>query len=207
MSADWVVWHDGYDVPGTLLRDRLDVVRHCLRSVLESMDSPVRVLSLCAGDGRDVIPVVAALEGRLEVSVRLIELSPVLVERALVSAEVQGVGISVIAADAGAPWTLAKEDLADVLLLCGIFGNVSDDDVRNTVEHAGALVRRGGTVIWTRHRRPPDLTVAIRDWFRGEGFEELGFQSPGGNSWSVGVHRNVSAEPRAISRQLFRFAR
>jgi hypothetical protein len=30
-------------------------------------------------------------------------------------------------------------------------------------------------VIWTRHRRPPDLTPRIRAWFTSAGFEELAF--------------------------------
>ena len=44
-------------------------------------------------------------------------------------------------------------DFADVLpadvLLCGIFGNVSDRDIRRTVRAAPALCRAGATVIWT----------------------------------------------------------
>ena len=33
-------------------------------------------------------------------------------------------------------------------------------------------------MIWTRHRREPDLTPQIRAWFTGAGFEELAFGSP-----------------------------
>jgi hypothetical protein len=41
---------------------------------------------------------------------------------------------------------------ADVLLLCGIFGNVSDGDIRRTVQAVPALCRAGATVIWARPR-------------------------------------------------------
>jgi hypothetical protein len=66
---------------------------------------------------------------------------------------------------------------ADVLLLCGIFGNISDRDIERTVQAAAALCRPGATVIWTRHRRPPDLTPKVRAWFTGSGFEEVAFDA------------------------------
>jgi hypothetical protein len=64
-------------------------------------------------------------------------------------------GVEVRQADAGLVVGLADVLPADVLLLCGIFGNVSDRDIQRTVQAASALCRAGPTVIWTRHRRPP----------------------------------------------------
>jgi hypothetical protein len=61
---------------------------------------------------------------------------------------------------------------ADMLMLCGIFGNVSDRDIQRTVKAAPALCRPGATVTWTRHRRPPDLTPRLRAWFAASGFEQ-----------------------------------
>jgi hypothetical protein len=83
-------------------------------------------------------------------------------------------------ADAGLPAGFADALPADVLLLCGIFGNLSDADIRRTVQAAPALCRAGATVIWTRHRCPPDLTPQLRAWFTGSGFEEIAFGSLGG---------------------------
>jgi hypothetical protein len=78
----------------------------------------------------------------------------------------------------------------DVLLLCGIFGNVSDRDIRRTVQAAPTLCRAGATVIWTRHRRPPDLTPQIRAWFASAGFGEIAFDALETSAMtSVGVHR------------------
>jgi hypothetical protein len=36
----------------------------------------------------------------------------------------------------------------------------------------------GATVIWTRHRRPPDRTPRFRALFTAAGFEEIAFGSP-----------------------------
>lgn len=97
---------------------------------------------------------------------------------------------------------------ADLVLLCGIFGNVSDDDVRVTVEAAPQLCARGAEVVWTRHRGDPDLTPSIRGWFVDAGFEEVAFVAPPEHQWSVGVHRLV-ADPRPLEpgRHWFTFFR
>jgi hypothetical protein len=58
---DWVAWHGAYDMAESGLADRLETVRaYVLRSLL-SVGSPARLLSLCAGDGRDVLPVLEQL--------------------------------------------------------------------------------------------------------------------------------------------------
>jgi hypothetical protein len=42
---------------------------------------------------------------------------------------------------------------------------------------ASALCRPGATVIWTRGRRPPDLTPQVRAWFSENGFGEVAFDA------------------------------
>jgi hypothetical protein len=99
---------------------------------------------------------------------------------------------------------------ADVLMVCGVFGNISDDDVQTTVKALPSLCTAGGTVVWTRHRGEPDLTPAIRGWFVEAGFQEDAFESPGlgASSFSVGVNRLV-ADPRPFEpgRRMFTFER
>ena len=66
---------------------------------------------------------------------------------------------------------------AGILLLCGIFGNVSDRDIERTVQAVPVLCHAGATVIWIRHRWPPDLTPQVRAWFAGSGFDEIAFDA------------------------------
>jgi hypothetical protein len=61
-------------------------------------------------------------------------------------------------------------------------------------------------VIWTRHRRPPDLTLDIRRWFTAAGFDLVAFDAPGAFEWSVGVHRFAGVpEPFVPGVRLFSF--
>jgi hypothetical protein len=112
--------------------------------------------------------------------------------------------------DAGTTDAYADAVPIDVLLLCGVFGNISDEDVQTTVQALPSLCALDATVIWTRHRGEPDLTPTIRRWFREAGFEEQAFDSPGPGtaSFSVGAARLV-AEPRhyEAGRRLFSFTR
>jgi hypothetical protein len=66
---------------------------------------------------------------------------------------------------------------------------VSDRDIKRTVQAAPALCRASATVIWTRHRRPPDLTPQVRAWFADSGFDEIAFDALETSALtSVGIH-------------------
>lgn len=208
--TDWLAWHAEYQTPGSPLSQRLAVVREFLGAAVASHDTPrLRVLSLCAGDGRDVLPVLARAEPRREISGRLIELQHELAERARDALSRFGLtGIEVVCGDAGDPSNYSGALPADVIVLCGVFGNISDADVRRLVGSLPAMCAAGADVVWTRHRRDPDRTPMIRDWFSAAGFEERAFHSPGPGRFSVGRHQLV-APPRTtrLSGPLFTFAR
>jgi hypothetical protein len=116
--------------------------------------------------------------------------------------------VRAVVGDAGTTSSFASAVPADLVLVCGIFGNITDEDVRRTIEALPTLCADGATVIWTRHRREPDLTPTIRGWFAGAGFEELLFASPGIGKYAVGVHRLARAPlPFSSGVQLFTFFR
>jgi hypothetical protein len=68
-----------------------------------------------------------------------------------------------------------------------VLGNISDEDVRHTIERLPALCADQARVIWTRTRRPPDLTPQVRKWFESNGFRELRFYPVDESLASVGV--------------------
>jgi Putative methyltransferase len=189
----WVGWHRQYDVAGSSLRRRLALVQRRIRQSLDSQPpGEIRVLSMCAGQGRDILGVLADHARRDDVRARLVELDPELAadaERAARSAGLDGVEVLVgDASDTGVYEGVVPVDLA---LVCGVFGNLSDVDVRHTVEQLPRLCRPAATVIWTRHRLSPDLTPTVRSWFADAGFEEVGFDVEDGFLIGVGTQRLV----------------
>jgi hypothetical protein len=173
---DWVEWHQAYEDPASGLSARLRSVQQHLTWAIDQAAGPVRLVSLCAGQGHDVLGVLENHPRRGEVAAVLVEADPRNAELAGRRAAAAGLDqVQVRQADASRPECFADALPADVLLLCGIFGNVSEADIERTAAAAPALCAPGATVIWTRHRRPPDLTPRIRAWFTGAGFEEVAF--------------------------------
>lgn len=206
---DWQVWHTQYDDPGSTLARRLVVVRRGIASALaERAGRPtVRILSLCAGAGRDLLPELAAARPTSYEAV-LVEKDPDLAAEAAAAASSAGLAeVTVITGDAGDPATFAGHPDNDLLLLCGIFGNISEADIRTTVAAAPALLVPGGTVIWTRGSMAPDLRPAIRRWFSDAGIDEVAFDGePEGFGVGVGRRSAGSAGPPLPDR-LFTFVR
>ena len=183
--TDWQRWHDPYEDPDSPLSARLRAVQEQVAAALDrAAPGPVRLLSLCAGQGRDVLPLLDTHPRGADVTGRLVELDPGNVAAARAAA---AAGVEVLQADAGTTDVAVGAAPADLLLLCGIFGNVADADVERTVRAVPHLLAEGGTVLWTRSRHAPDLTPAIRGWLADCGVVEAAFVSEGEQGWAVGA--------------------
>lgn len=187
---DWAAWHDGYDDPGSVLAGRLAAVRQVIRDTLDGLPAgPVRAISMCAGQGRDLLGALATHPRRYDVRARLVELDPRNAAAAEEGARRAGLdGVEVVRGDAGLMRHYRDVAPADLVLACGVFGNLTDADVLRTVEACAQLCREDGTVVWTRHRRPPDLVPVIGDWFSARGFEQVYVSDPAAG-FGVGAHR------------------
>jgi hypothetical protein len=190
-------WHRAYEDPASPLSTRLRLVQDGVRDVLDHHPAgSIRVVSICAGQGRDVIDVVAGHPRAADVRAVLVERDPALVAFARDRAAAAGVSdvIEVVEGDASVVGTYAaaaggKALPADLILICGVFGNIPAEDIRATVGRLPAFCAPAATVIWTRHRRPPDLTPAVRRWFASAGFAEQSFAAPEPFVLGVGRHR------------------
>jgi hypothetical protein len=214
MSMDWSAWHDDYDDPSSALSRRLRVVQDLIRRWLADRATDQRhALSLCAGQGRDLLPVLADVRPS-PFRVTMVESDAANISavqqsapyRSLVEADLSEIEIR--CDDAGRSDTYADVPRADLVLACGVFGNVSDGDVLRTVRALPELCHRGATVICTRSRRAPDLTPTLRSWLAQTGFEELAFRAPDDVLFAVGAHLlRVEPKPLVAGRTWFRFVR
>jgi len=208
-QRDWADWHRDYDDPGSLLSRRLKLVQGHLRAEFDrAAAGDIGLISLCAGQGRDVIGVLAGHPRRDDVHARLVELDERNVAVARQTAQRAGLdGVEVVQADAGITDVCAGAVPAQIVMVCGVFGNISVSDIQATVAALPGLCAPGALVLWTRHRSPPDLTPAIRSWFGDAGFREAAFDSSHDGFMSVGAHR-LTGEPAALvpGKRLFTFA-
>jgi len=169
------------------------------------------VVSLCAGQGRDVIDVISTHPRGGDVSALLVELNPALASSARDRATAAGVADQVRVVEGDASLCRWYEDAvpADLVLVCGVFGNISRSDLARTIQALPGFCRSGSEVIWTRHRRPPDATPFVRAQFADAGFEEVAFEAPDGYVLAVGRHRLVAEPPEGAfdpGSKIFEFA-
>lgn len=215
-ASHWVRWHAPYEDPSSTLSRRLAAVQSMVSAALDEIPrppthpGPIRMVSLCAGQGRDVIDVVAAHPKGAEVSALLVELDPSLVAFARDRAAAAGPGVAdrirIVEGDASQSHRYTDDVPADVVLVCGVFGNISPSDITRTIWAMRGFCVQGGHVVWTRHRRQPDLTPTIRADFGAAGFTELAFEAPEGTIMAIGRHRLDGAPvPFDPDQQLFDF--
>jgi hypothetical protein len=208
MTTDWQAWHRAYDDPGSSLSRRLSAVQHEIAIGLdEAASGPISLLSLCAGDGRDVLGVLSAHPRSGDVRASLIDIDDELIAAARLRARALGLAkVECVMADAGSSATFAKVLPVDVVVACGIFGNISRADISATISALAAMLTPNGTAIWTRHRREPDLTPWIRRRFSECGFAERSFVAVPDSLASVGRHRLTGpADATGVPASLFEF--
>jgi hypothetical protein len=205
---DWWEWHRGYDEPGSPLRLRTEIVHRHIRTFLDASEpgSTVRIVSPCAGQGRELLPVIAGHPRRADVRAKLVELDPRNVADACEAISVLRLdwNVDVVCGDASVTDVWADAVPADLVVLCGVLGCINDGDARTTIEALPGFCESGATVVWTLQPRQHERTREIRGWFEEFGFEERSFESSGLEASWVGVHR-FAGDPRPLTRgvQLF----
>ncbi|WP_163509297.1 class I SAM-dependent methyltransferase [Fodinicola acaciae] len=200
---DWSEWHRAYDEPDSHLSQRLRIVRERIREVLDTAPpGPLTAVSICAGQGRDLLEVLAHHPRREDVRARLVELDP---ELAAYAGRKAPPAVEVVTGDASLLDQYAGFAPADLVIACGIFGNITEDDIRQAVGCLDQLCRTGGSVIWTRHRREPDLVPTICRWFEEAGFELRWVSGPAGG-YGVAMHRFTGTpRPLVTGERMFTF--
>lgn len=188
---DWLAWHHEYDDADSSLARRLDVVRDRIRVALDAAPpGRLTAISMVAGQGRDLIPVLATHPRGRDVTALLVELDARNVEIARrAAADSRLDRVEVLTGDAADLDHYQAYAPADLVLMCGLFGNISEADIKRTIAYGVGLTKRGGTVIWTRGRRHADLVPTISGWFVDAGFAEV-FVSDPGVQFGVGAHRS-----------------
>jgi hypothetical protein len=189
---------------------RLMVVQDLLEGALdECAPGRIRTLSLCAGQGRDLITVARRHRRGADITGRLVERDARNVSaarRAMSAAGVQG--LEIVEDDAGRSDAYVGATPADIVLACGFFGRIAEIDIKATVEFLPALCAPGAWVIWTKGPRRDGIIERIEGWFADVGFERRALVVPDGNQFGVGAvqYRGDRVELRP-GIKLFEFVR
>lgn len=208
---EWSEWHRQYDVVPSL-QARLHCVREQIAAALHACPpGPIRVLSVCAGDGRDLTGALAAHPRRADVSATLLDTHWDSLERGKAAAAAAGLErqLRFVPADATRASSYVGAVPADLILLSGFLGHLKHADVPRLIASLPMLCGPGAWVIWNRHlvlnageRQVP----AIRDLFRQHAFAEAHFEATAPDGFAVGRVRFAGTpQPLDPARHLFEF--
>lgn len=200
-ATDLLAWHTAYDDPRSPLGSRLAIVQSHLRRALASQPAGrIALLSICAGQGHDVIGVLADHPRAADVHAHLLDPDPRNCEQARAVVESEGLGnVEVARSDVWAPATYGNRDPVDIVLAVGLFGNVPERHLPPTIARLSGVCNPGATIIWSRHRRKPDAAPRIRACLHTHGFEEVEFETT--DVFSVGTHR-LAGKPPSLEDEL-----
>jgi len=207
---DYLQWHDEYREPGSPLRRRLDVVIRLLGDAVDRLPAvPIRVISVCAGQGADVLFVAEHHRRGGDLVGRLVELDGR--NAAVARQQVERIGadaLEVIEADAGGTDAYVGAVPADLLVVCGVFGNITIVAIERTIRALPSLCAPGARAVWTRHPRRPEVLDAIRGWLAEAGFENEELVVPDDAAFGVGS-AHLIGPPTAFApgQRLFDFVR
>lgn len=211
MPKDWFEWHDRYQVEPRL-KQRLQIVQSYITTALNAQpEGKIQVVSACAGDGRDLLGSLIHHPRKPDVTARLVELNPQLVERgkASISDANLTTQIEFVNGDATLSSNYAGAVPADLVLVCGIFGNLADTAaLERLISNLKFLAKTGAYVAWTRgHRDGIAYSDVVRDRFQAANFEEVDFRLTETGDMGVGLHRYLGqSEPLPSHEHLFVFS-
>ncbi|MBW4690920.1 MAG: class I SAM-dependent methyltransferase family protein [Lyngbya sp. HA4199-MV5] len=193
MPKDWFEWHALYQSE-TLLQQRLQIVQGYIATALDAQPAgTIQVVSACAGDGRDLLGTLTTHPRKADVRARLVELNPHLVEQGRSALAEAGLTeeIEFWQGDATLSDHYAGVVPADLVIVCGIFGNLADEAaLQQLIGNLKFLTKPGAFVPWTRGNRGDIIYSDIaRRNFEAANFDEVEFRLTATGDMGVGLHR------------------
>jgi len=202
----WYQWHAPYDDLGTIQAERLGVVQEALLAYLDQAPAgALRAVSACAGQARDLLPVLIHHHRGADVTARLIELDEL--NASFLHGALGSTGLStveVVVGDAGRTDAYLGATPADLVLMCGVFANVGLADAERAIEVLPALCAPHGTVVWSSYGESFADFDAVITRFEYGPFERVSLVRT--DAYAVAVHRFAGTPPPLTAGQrLFRF--
>ena len=174
-------------------QQRLLAVQEHLAECLDSSPrGSVHIISMCAGDGSDVIGVLGSHPRRSDVFAWLVESNSQTVADGILQSTRAGLENTVefLTEDGTLYATYKRIAPTDIVLLCGVWGHVPAQERVQLVRALACLCKPGGTVIWTRGVSK-DMTRLreIQLLFDDPSWNLVRFTLTSDKKWSVGTYR------------------
>jgi hypothetical protein len=193
----WYKWHAPYDEIRSVQTDRLGAVQDLIALALDTArPGPLKAVSICSGQARDLLPMLINHPRGHDVAVRMIELEPLnasFLYGALGSTDLTEV--EVIVADAGLTDAYLGAVPADLVLITGPFANIGPDDLLRTVRKLPQLCAPGAAVVWSTYGAGLASLDVLQEAFGAAGFSEMTLVKPGSVDRSQSADVTATGDP------------
>jgi hypothetical protein len=191
---------------------RLAAVQDHLRECLDQAPpGAVRIVSLCAGDGRDVIGVLATHPRRDDVRAWLVERDGDSVAAGIERRRAAGLDDQVVFIQGDATDYATYRDLlpCDIVVVCGVLGHVLPEERSTLVERLRAFCKPRGVVIWVRGvKQGMARYCEFQSLFESHSFERGRETLTAEGQWGICNHAYVGLPCKAPqSGRIFQFRR
>ena len=193
-------------------RQRLcEVQSHFRESLDTAPPGPIQVVSMCAGDGRDVISVLQSHPRRNDVTAWLVENNAQSFAYGLRRTANAGLQNRVTFLNEDATEYATYKDIvpSDILLVCGVWGHVPKNERTQLVHAIACLCKPGGAVIWTRSVLKQMARLhEIQSRFDPSTWGSARVSVTPDNKWAIVAHQHCGPARRIPERgRIFHFQR
>ncbi|MFJ5840395.1 SAM-dependent methyltransferase [Streptomyces shenzhenensis] len=173
-APDWYAWHAQYDDLASPATRRLGAVQDLVRAALDralAARPTATVISVAAGQSRDLLPVLIEHPRRDDIRARVVELDPRNADFAEGACHGAGLrAVEVVSADAGLVDIFAETAPADLILLGELLPLLGPDDVEGTIAALPQLCASDATVVCSASTVPEAVRHAWLVSFERAGF-------------------------------------
>jgi hypothetical protein len=191
--GDWNEWHDAYQDESSELVGRMMACRRHVAAVVDAAPpGPVTVVSICGGQGRELIGALEDHPRKTDVRGRLVELDPGNTEFASQWATAAGLtNLEIVTGDASVASSYEGLPPVDLVVISGVFGHIDEEDRQSLIDFVRTLCHTNGNVVWTSHLTNDGPAEWLRRAFMERRFEELEYDIVPGDDFAFTVTRNL----------------
>jgi hypothetical protein len=191
--GEWSDWHDAYeDTSSELVGRMLGVRRHVAEIVAEAPAGAVTVLSICGGQGRELIGALEDHPRKSDVRGRLVELDADNTAFANRWATKAGLlGLEIVTGDASLGASYDGLAPVDLVVISGVFGHLSPSDRLRLIDFTRQLCHADTGIVWTSHLSNDGPAEWLRRAFLERRFEEFEHGLVPGDDFQFTVTRSA----------------
>jgi len=176
-SDKWTEWHEeAYNDINSLPYQRTEIVKDLINKYLSEIDKNIVVISIGAGQSRDILPVLIGRKDNDRITTYLIDTDIECLNYAKNYAKDNNI-INVHIVDMDGSLVKNYKDIpkADLIIFCGMMTQKNTDEVKNLANNIKLICNEDAQIIWSRHGYDGDYSTPFRNVFNENSYKELDF--------------------------------